>query len=401
MFRSVLISPNSQLNRELTATLLETGAAEIIRTLEDYPAVEELLRIIHVRRAELVFLSVDDLAKAEAIAAALDDNAPGLPIVTLSATLDAHMLTDLMHLGIREHLTSPLEAQKVADTLASVERRVKKHPLPKVRLADIYTFLPAKPGVGTSTIALGASCALADDLGVHTLLLDCDLAAGAIQFLLKLGTSASIVDALSHSQNLDEDLWSQMTGKWDKLDVLHAGGHETPPSIDSAGFQRILAIARPQYDVICADLASSLDPFSIEWMRESQRIFLVTTPEMVPVHFASERLQALRQLGLADRVSLLLNRKPGGRNQLDSAEVARSVGLEVAFCFSNDYAGVQGAILDARPVSQHSDLGQSILNLAHSLAPRAAEKKPAPYHRKFLEFFHVPREVDQDVVWRG
>jgi hypothetical protein len=48
---------------------------------------------------------------------------------------------------------------------------------------------------------------LAEDLGIKTLLLDADLAAGTIQFLLKLGSTASLVDALTHAENLDEDLW--------------------------------------------------------------------------------------------------------------------------------------------------------------------------------------------------
>jgi Flp pilus assembly CpaE family ATPase len=68
-----------------------------------------------------------------------------------------------------------------------------------MKSSDLYTFLPAKPGVGTSTIALSTSCALAEEMNAHTLLMDCDLAAGAIQFLLKLGQSASVIDAVNHS----------------------------------------------------------------------------------------------------------------------------------------------------------------------------------------------------------
>jgi Flp pilus assembly CpaE family ATPase len=64
---------------------------------------------------------------------------------------------------------------------------------------------------------------------VKTLLLDCDLAAGTIQFLLKLGSTASLVDALAHADALDEDLWRQMVARWDKLDVLQAGELDTRP----------------------------------------------------------------------------------------------------------------------------------------------------------------------------
>jgi hypothetical protein len=112
----------------------------------------------------------------------------------------------------------------------------------------------------------------------------------------------------------------------------------------------------------------------------------VTTPEVVPLYLAASRLRRLKEIGLEDRVSLLLNRK--STSKLTDEQVAGMVGIPVTYRFSNDYRGVQSSILDAAPVAQKTDLGQSILNLAHSLAPHL-EVKPAHPQRKFLEFFHV------------
>ena len=77
---------------------------------------------------------------------------------------------------------------------------------------------------------------------MSTLLLDCDLAAGLVNYHLKLSNSSSILDALHHSASLDEDLWRQMVGKHDNLDVLHAGGLNPPSSVDPADLQRVLAL---------------------------------------------------------------------------------------------------------------------------------------------------------------
>ena len=132
-------------------------------------------------------------------------------------------------------------------------------------------------------MVLTTSCALAEELDVKTLLLDCDLAAGTIQFLLKLGSTASLVDALAHADALDEDLWRQMVARWDKLDVLHAGELDTRPGLDVPGIGRVLSMARAQYEVTCADLGSHFDPLSVAMLRESRRIFLVTTAD-ISVH---------------------------------------------------------------------------------------------------------------------
>src|SRR5579872_2173565 len=326
--------------------------------------------------------------RAQEVLAFLAVSIPDLPIITLSTHKDETLLVKLMHFGVREHLTSPISREAIEEAVRSSQERLKIQPVAASRLADLYTFLPAKAGVGASTIALSVSCAVAEDVGARTLFVDCDLAAGAVQFLLKLGNSASIVDALMHSENLDEGLWAQMVGKWEKLEVMHAGALDTPPNVNPADVQRVLNMARPQYDVICADLGSSFDPFNIVLLRESRRIFLVTTPEVVPLHMAAMRLRRLTALDLHDRVSLLLNRKT--RTKFDDTDVENAVGLSITHSFANDYSGVQSAIMDASPVSHKSDLGQSVMDLAHSLAPHGPPK-PMQQHRKFLEFFHVPQ----------
>lgn len=399
MLRSILISPDEPLNLELATTLAELPDVEVSRVFSSYPALEDLLRTIRVRKPDFLFLCVEDLSQVGTLAAQLDDLMPDFPVVALGRHLEADVMPKLMHLGIREYLTSPIERTSLARVIAAVQRLIQKHPLRPASLGDLYTFLPAKPGVGCSTIAASTSCALAEELGARTLLADCDIAAGPIKFLLKLGSSASIVDALAHAPNLDEDLWSQMVGRWHKLDVLHAGELAPPPNIDLLSLQSVLSMARSQYEVICADLASSMDPFSIALMRESHRIFLVTTPEMVPLHFAAERVRALKKLGLDERVSLLLNRKTGRKGGLSDAEVARLVGLPITVTFSNDYDGVGRSILEASPVSRDTSLGQSILNLAHSLVPHLQPKESSK-QRKFLEFFHVARVEEAQEAWK-
>ncbi len=315
-------------------------------------------------------------------------------VITLRTHNDVDVLRHLMHLGIREHLISPIQDFQLSEAVGSAARRLKANPVSGPRPGDLYTFLPAKPGVGTSTIAMSTSCALAEDLGLKTLLLDADLAAGTIQFLLKLGTSSSIVDGLIHADALDEDLWQQIVGKWDKLEVLHAGALDTPPGMDVPGLDRVVAMARAQYEVICADLGSLFDPLSVALLRESRRVFLVTTAELAPLHLAQIRILRLNELGLGDRVSLLLNRKLP--SEISDSEVEAAVGLNVAHSFSNDYKSVKDSILRGSPVHGGS-LGESILSLAQSLAPHVEPKRSAT-QRKFLQFFHVPSARDIESV---
>lgn len=400
--RTIVVVPDPTLNHDLVTALAEFPEIELVRQVAPYPEPDDLLRIIRARKPDFVFISTEDFSRFQALAAMVDDRMPGLPIVSVACDANpVELIPKLMHLGVRELLTSPVTHAKLGETIAGIARQLAKHPAPVVRLGDLYAFLPAKPGVGASTIAVSTSGALADELQIRTLLLDCDLMAGVTKFLLKLGNSSSIVNALEHADGLDEDLWSQMVGHWDGLEVLHAGELAPPATLTAASLEVVLGFARAQYDTVCADLASSMDPFTVQIMREARRIFLVTTPELVPLYLTADRLRHLKELGLADKVSLLLNRKTAHRG-LSDGEVAQLAGLPIAHQFSNDYPGVQGAILDGVPVSHRSGLGQSIMTLARSLAPALSQHTvPAVHQRKFLEFFHVPSARDHETVWRG
>lgn len=401
--RTILVGPDRAHNQDLLTALAGFPEIEVVRQVSPYPSRDDFMRIVRARRPDFVFISAADLTQFETLAAVIDERSPGLPVISVSSAANPlELIPKLMHLGVRELLAPPVTRERLGEVIASVAHQLSKHPSPVVRMGDLYAFFPAKPGVGSSTLTVSTSCALADELHVRTLLLDCDLMAGVTKFLLKLGNSSSIVNALEHADSLDEDIWSQMVGHWDGLDVLHAGELAPPTTLTAASLEVVLGFARGLYDTICADLASSLDPFTVQIMHEARRIFMVTTPEVVPLYMAADRLKHLKDLGLADKVSLLLNRKKPSHLGLSDTEAAQLVGLPIAQEFSNDYTGVQGAILDGLPVSHRSHLGQSIMTLARSLAPEASRRGTEPVrHRKFLEFFHVPSSRDRETVWHG
>ena len=398
MLRALLICPDESTRNELVPALRALPNFRLARILPEYPAPDDLAR--SVDGVDLLLLWLDDRSKSEALAAGLDRALPAFPIIGVGTGDEPALLLRLMRFGVREVLRTPVEPQALVHAIDAVRHRLKTSPRRGDRRADFCSFLPARAGVGASTIAIGASCALAEVVGSRTLLLDCDLSAGTIGFLLGLEPGTSLLDAFANAGNLDQDMWSHIVSHRGKLDVLQAGNLEIPPDLDLSGMEHILALVRGQYDVICADLASSFDALSIPLLKESQEIFLVATPEPVVLHMAAARARRLRELGLLDRVRLVLNRKTP--DQLKNKDIASLVGIPVAYSMPNDYSAVQGAIMSAAPVSQDAGLGQSLLNLAQALAPAGvAPKVPAPVRQhSFLEFFRLQRSKEaDDVVW--
>src|SRR5580704_7161546 len=80
-------------------------------------------------------------------------------------------------------------------------------------LADLYAFVPAKPGSGTSTVATNAACMVSRLSEEPTLLLDFDIRLGVTTFLLKAEGTRTVLDALQMVDRLDRDMWSSMVSQ--------------------------------------------------------------------------------------------------------------------------------------------------------------------------------------------
>jgi pilus assembly protein CpaE len=90
-------------------------------------------------------------------------------------------------------------------------------------LADLYAFVPAKPGCGASTLATQATVVAARLAKEPTLLLDFDIRLGVTSFLLKAEGAHTIVDALLQAEHLDRDVWSSLVSRLDNLHLLGSG----------------------------------------------------------------------------------------------------------------------------------------------------------------------------------
>jgi pilus assembly protein CpaE len=122
--------------------------------------------------------------------------APGIQVVAWGSSLDLHVVMDLMHLCIREYLCCPFRQNELLDAVARCRTALQETPPLFRSTHEVFTFVPAKPGVGCSTLALNMSAAMANDCGKRTLLADFDLTSGMQRFMVGLGDGFSVIDAV-------------------------------------------------------------------------------------------------------------------------------------------------------------------------------------------------------------
>jgi len=385
MIPAITISPDARLAEAFAAALDSNGKVAIVRRVEKYPGGYELMRLIRAHAPQIVFLSVASVGEAVRVAGELEAAAPGIQVMAIDYSIDQRTLLELMRAGVREFVPLDAAAAELPPALARLIAAIGRKP-PSIESTDLmYSFLPAKPGVGSSTIALNVAVAISGLPDARALLMDFDLSCGMIGFLLQLEPSRSIVDAAERAAELDEELWPRLVYSRGLLDVLPAGPFRADFRIEPAQIRYLLDFARRNYKVICADLSGLMERYSLEVMQESKRIFLVSTPELPALHLARQKADFLRSKDLDSRLSLVLNRCQK-HAVIPPAEIEKMIGIPIGMEFPNDYRGVHKALSEAKPVDASTDLGKRFKQMAAALLAKNAE--PAP-RRRFVDYFAI------------
>jgi len=380
---ALILSPDTAYAAALEEALAAIGGIAVVRKLAAYPAEHEFVRVIRAHGPQLFFVDVASLDEALAAIATIHANAPGTHVIACGRGPDQAVLIALMRAGVREYVVLPDGAAELAGAVRRCIEALEKKPPAAATTDRMFTFLPSKPGVGCSTVALNAAVALAELPKTHALLLDFDLNCGMIGFLLHAGDGVSIVQAAEHAAQLDEELWPKLVESRGRLDVIPSGGMRPGFRIEPVQIRYLIGFARRNYDVICADLSGLMERYSVELMQESKRIFLVCTPELPSVYLARQKVEFLRTLDLEDRVRVVLNRAQK-HSLVGAEEIEKVIGLPVATSLPNDYRGVHKALTDGKPVEKKSELGRKFTELAREMMGADAEPERV---RRFVEYF--------------
>lgn len=387
--RGAVICPDAEVSARFDEVAAEVSGLQIIREIRRYPDSLELMRMVRSSVPHVVFLSIEDLAKALETLAVLRAQAPGVQVAALSRALDPGALLEVMRAGIRECLAMPFEGRELGEAAARIAAAVRDVPVLVDATEHVYCFLPSKQGVGTSTVAMNVAVALGRRKQGEVLLLDMDLSSGIVGFMLKLSNTHCVVDAAENAHTLDESLWGQIVCQKAGIDIVHSGRLNPDFRIDAEQIRRILDFARRNYRTVCVDVSGNLEKYSIEVMHESKNVFMVVTPEIPSLHLAREKLALLHRLDLSDRVRVLLNRYHR-RSLVTPAQIESLLGVPIAFTFQNDYQGVHAALQDGRAVEPASELGKQFQALADAVLEIKSEEAPqAQQKRRIVEFFSI------------
>jgi pilus assembly protein CpaE len=336
----------------------------------------------------LLIVDFMDVPLAMPVARAVDGRAQ-IAIIAVKGGGSREELLQLMQAGVREvlpnftHRELRQAAARAASTLATAGEV----------LAELYAFMPAKPGCGGTTIATYASAMAAQLTAEPTLLLDFDIRLGVTSFLLKAEGAHTIVDALLQSDRLDMDIWSSLVSQIKNLHLLGSGPMDFSRHVSTERFMELLDFALRRYSLVVVDLPGTMEDQECETLLRAKRIYLVCTPDIGALHVARRKAAWLQDLRLTDKVTVVLNCVER-RNTLSVDDIQRIVQLPVRHMLPASAAEIARAVQKGAVLDTSSGLGKHVARIAAEMtAGRPASKKPSGV-RRFVEYFSISAARD-------
>jgi pilus assembly protein CpaE len=297
---------------------------------------------------------------------------PSISFFVMSQVLDANILMEAMHLGVKEFIPLPMSEEKLT---AAIERVAQAFGMGKK--AKIVHVIPTIGGCGSTTIACNVAASLAKT-GAKTLLLDLDLIRGGVGGYFDVRPRYTIADVMESAEKLDKQLL-------DNALTMHQGSGlailarpdlpEDTQRVSQPGLNRLLGVLGRVFEYVVIDSMMSIDPLYSTAIAAAD-VNLLVMQLNVPSAKNSERfVGVLRRMGVeANKIRLVVNRYVKKGCDIEPEEVERSLGLKISWLVPNDFKNAIAAINFGEPVvlrAPKSEMSVSLCGLATSIAGKA------------------------------
>jgi pilus assembly protein CpaE len=359
-------------DRELEELMLSCGLRVTASRLEDLANLAQAGAL----QPSLVVLDIRERPILPAAIAALRRQHPGTGVIIVAAALEPALMLEAMRAGVTEFLTAPVAAP---DLLAAVTRLTASSGT--TSSGQVFAFLGAKGGVGTTTVATNVATALSQFAGGSTLLIDLHLAYGDAAVFLGTEPRFSVVDALENVHRLDKAFLGGLVGQAKAgLALLASSDRASAAAVDSTSVRALIEAAARHYRYVVLDVPRTGE--TLEALDPASRIVIVANQELATVRAATRLAATLRQRYGKDRLTVVVSRFDQ-HSEIGPADVERVLGSPVADTFPSNYRVALDALNAGRPVvlDNHNKLAAALKGFAHSLVEQdedtPAKRKPS------------------------
>jgi pilus assembly protein CpaE len=382
-----VISPDEQRRNAATSALAEFQGGSIQEFVSYPPSLDDVSQTLgHNFDVVLIDLDSDpeyalDLVESISIR--------GLATTMVFSTrTDQELLLRCMRAGAREFLTLPFDTGVMAEALVRAAALRSASQPPKKAGGSLLVFLSAKGGSGVTTLACNFAVSLAQESKKRTLLIDLNLPLGDAAINLGIQAEYSTVNALQNYSRLDGNFLSTLLVQHESgLFILAAPSELAPTHVSDEAIDKLLDVARQDFDYVVVDAGVRLDLQSTHLFDESSTIYLVTQVGIPELRNSNRLIRQLSTVG-SPKVEIVINRYDPRKMEISEEDVTKALTRPAQWKIPNNYTVVRRMQNSARPITQEdSSIGRAIRQMAKSVYGPTVSSELKPEKKRGFGLF--------------
>ena len=289
-------------NARIVAEYQEVAANLYIRVLQD------------LERSPSAGLIVDISGDPEGAIKAVErvkQAAPDLFVIVSNFHADGETVIACMRAGANEFLLQPIKRIEFRAAMERLERAPKHQTAVESKLGKVYTFVGAKGGVGTTTMAVNFAAVLAQRKQ-STVMIDLDWIANDVAMQIGATPQYTLVEVAENLERLDQALFEGFVTR-DPLGFYLVGppdalDHQT--AFSDHMFREFATFLVEKYDAIVVDGGRAISNETVLAAAQvSAAVFLVVDQEFPSIRNAQRYITFLMRMGFnQDQIKVVVNR---------------------------------------------------------------------------------------------
>ena len=373
--RILLASPDAEFVRE---TRTAFAASELVSLITVEKPITELRGEIQAADCSVVIIDMDAsrLDQIEALQRTMRRIEGRAPVIVVTQEFNAAAVRILVQLQVADFLVKPVTT---ADLVRSCIRAIQGPGREENSEAQVYSFMPAAGGVGTTTIALQTAFQLHHSMtrGASTCVVDLNLQQGACAEYLDLEPRFDINEVENQPERLDRQLLDVMLSRHESgLCVLAAPTHPADMrSFNTDVVVRMLDLVTAYFDNVVIDMPRTWFPWTQTVLLGSNKLYIVSEMTVPCLRHTQRLIKAIGEsVGSEVRPEVIVNRfeQRKFQNGVKESDLTEILGDHFVGGISNNYRLVREAVDRGVPL-QDIDAGANVIqDLRRIILPEEA-----------------------------
>jgi len=382
-----VISPDDRRRSAATGALGECQGVRIREFISYPPGVHDASRMLG-NNFDVV---VVDLDSDPEYALDLVENICSQGMATTivySAQAVPGLLVRCMRAGAREFLTLPFTPGAMAEAMVRAAALRSVAPAPKEIGGRLLVFIGAKGGSGVTTLACNYAVSLAQEHRQRTLLIDLNLPLGDAAINLGIKAEYNISHAFQNCARLDSHLLSTLLVRHNSgLSVLAAPSELAPTYVSSEAIDKLLEVARQEFEYVVVDAGSRLDLQRKNLFDEKATIYLVTQVGIPELRNSHRLISQLSTEG-SPKLEIVINRYDPRSLEIDEEHLTKALTRPPQWKIPNNYAAVRrmqstGSLL----IEEDSPISRAIRQMTRSVCDQPADQEEKQEKKGLFSLF--------------